>query len=91
MPILQTREMWVWREGTIMDNWLEFLNTVGATFWRGFPYDIFFLWVLLWGHSRVRNQDLRKWIGRVAVFMAILITVNLIIGTVPAWIEGTTW
>jgi len=70
-----------------MNEWLNLLNTVGATFWRGFPYDIVFLLVLIWGAQHTESKTLYY----VAVFMAILIAINLTIGTVPAWFQGMTW
>lgn len=70
-----------------MDPWLDFLNIVGATFWRGFPYDIAFLLALIWGDSKTQG----RWLYYIAIFMALLIAVNLTVATVPAWLQGTTW
>jgi hypothetical protein len=72
-----------------MDGWLELLNTVGATFWSGFPYDIAFLFVLV--ISDKLAPEYRRVLMVVAVFMALLIAVNLTIGTVPAWKTFTTY
>jgi hypothetical protein len=74
-----------------MNEWLDFLSVVGATFWRGFPYDIFLLWILFWGYTKIENSKFSIFIVLSIMVMVILITVNLIIATVPAWFQGTTW
>lgn len=67
------------------DPWLDFLNSVGATFWRGFPYDILFLAVLIWGCRLLPELKYAVY------FMAAMICINLAVGTVPAWFEGRTY
>lgn len=70
-----------------LDGWIELLNTVGATFWRGFPYDITAFLAFALGYKITKS----KWILGIAVFMAILIALNLTVATVPAWGELTTF
>ena len=73
-----------------MDEWLKFLNMVGATFWRGFPYDIVFFFVLVLS-ARYVPDYWKKWFLFIALFMAVMIAVNLAVGTIPAWLNGETW
>lgn len=70
-----------------MDGWIELLNTVGATFWRGFPYDIAAFLAFAIGFRLTQSRAL---LG-IAIFMAALIALNLTVATVPAWRTFTTF
>lgn len=73
-----------------VDRWIEFLNTVGATFWRGFPYDIAFFFSAIVG-ARLTPTKYQGYIMGIAIFMGVLIALNLAIGTIPAWLEKRTY
>lgn len=72
------------------DPWLHFLSVVGATFWRGFPYDIAFFTVTVWAVGKTEGR-VRQALSVVAVFMAVLMAINLAIGTIPPWFQPNTW
>ena len=82
---------WRQNEEEVMaaDPWLDFLAVVGATFWRGFPYDIAFLATLLWAVPRTEGWC-KKALQIIAVAMAAIILINLAISTIPAWFRLET-
>ena len=70
-----------------VDKWIEFLNTVGATFWRGFPYDIAAL-LALGLVSKWTENKVMLWL---VISLGAIIVINLAVATIPAWFKGITY